>query len=608
MINLTTDKTESKYMTEIQSNKADFSKSNANAFSKIMDSATKAVSANPETSSFDYSSKQTSSYDKYPVQSDDKTYSTSQTLYETKQKDYLEPAKSQDYLEPKKSDLYEKKSDSYEFSQSEQSHQQEKYEAVKNENHVKPRETEKAKEPEKQEEVKSSEDKTRPEETAQVKADENAEPKKETENVKEKKEKAEVEDKPKKSNEEDAEQKPAIKETAVPLNVKTADDNLKDKIQLAVLLSAPVTPQQQQVAAKEETQAPKKGNSEKAVKQDAVVAASSVGQDKVQSKIVTPQTSTAVNVNKNVVVGAANANAQQSVKPQAKAVDNKHDANNGAHSANDTANTGVLVSNNNAANLNMPAAANTQSDKLAALGEKVDSKVTVKKIEIEGGAGKGLNSHDNKGSLAETKLASELVKPELTTVGTAKDKPLHFEKVLESRQEPRVNAESVINQVNKGISKEMSAEKSSITMSLRPESLGKVDISLVSEKGVLTAQILTESTQAKEMLSKGLDSLKQSLQEQGIAVNNIVVQVQEPSSSNTANNGKSFEQGMSKFENQNQNGSRASDNSGSENQNSRQGSDKMSDSSMNEPLANEETTSGRNTKELAHAGQIDYRI
>lgn len=107
-------------------------------------------------------------------------------------------------------------------------------------------------------------------------------------------------------------------------------------------------------------------------------------------------------------------------------------------------------------------------------------------------------------------------------------KAAQFEKTLSSKQADSTQ-KSVLNQV-KNASSQLNNGKSEVSINLRPDNLGKVNINLVSQKGELTAQITAENQQVKEMLAKGLDSLRQGLSEQGVNVNRVVVNVQDSSS------------------------------------------------------------------------------
>lgn len=119
-----------------------------------------------------------------------------------------------------------------------------------------------------------------------------------------------------------------------------------------------------------------------------------------------------------------------------------------------------------------------------------------------------------------------------------------FDKVLSSKH-PDSTQQSVLNQVKQATA-QLSSGKTEVTIALRPDNLGRVNLNLVSQNGVLSAQITAESNQVREMLSNGLDTLRQNLSEQGINVNKITINVQEPAPSN---NNSDFGQAMKEFNN-----------------------------------------------------------
>ena len=75
-----------------------------------------------------------------------------------------------------------------------------------------------------------------------------------------------------------------------------------------------------------------------------------------------------------------------------------------------------------------------------------------------------------------------------------------------------------------------------ITIGLTPESLGKLHIEISKGQNGISAQILAENPQAKEILDKNLDGLKSVLQSQGVNVNNVNVKVAEAGRSSDSNN------------------------------------------------------------------------
>jgi len=122
-------------------------------------------------------------------------------------------------------------------------------------------------------------------------------------------------------------------------------------------------------------------------------------------------------------------------------------------------------------------------------------------------------------------------------------KTSQFDKVLNGKTSQNLE-NSVMTQLKDKISSDLAANKSEVTIALRPDNLGKVSINLVSQNGVLTAQITAENNQVKDILSKGLESLKHSLTEQGLSVGKVVVNVQEP-----ANNNNNSENSFKNLEN-----------------------------------------------------------
>ncbi len=173
-----------------------------------------------------------------------------------------------------------------------------------------------------------------------------------------------------------------------------------------------------------------------------------------------------------------------------------------------------------------------------------------------------------------------------------------FDKVLSSKNAESTHR-SIINQV-KNASAQLANGKSEVSINLRPENLGKVNINLVSQKGELTARITTDNNQTREMLSKGLESLKQSLSEQGINVNRVVVNSQESQSKGESN----FDT-MAKFD-QKGNSSGADSNSSEDGHLAENGHEPANPESYDfEEDGEEEPVSSK----IGHlAGNVDYKV
>lgn len=86
-----------------------------------------------------------------------------------------------------------------------------------------------------------------------------------------------------------------------------------------------------------------------------------------------------------------------------------------------------------------------------------------------------------------------------------------------------MNPSRIIEQITKQL--EGLQNNSKVNIVLNPESLGKVNIQLLTAKDGLTAQFTVTTQEAKDLLMKGLDGLKESLLSHGVAVDNVSVKV-----------------------------------------------------------------------------------
>lgn len=86
-----------------------------------------------------------------------------------------------------------------------------------------------------------------------------------------------------------------------------------------------------------------------------------------------------------------------------------------------------------------------------------------------------------------------------------------------------INPSRILDQITKQMEGLQSGSKVNIV--LNPESLGKVNIQLLTTKEGLMAQLTVTTQEAKDILMKGLDGLKESLLAQGVGVDNVSVKV-----------------------------------------------------------------------------------
>lgn len=83
----------------------------------------------------------------------------------------------------------------------------------------------------------------------------------------------------------------------------------------------------------------------------------------------------------------------------------------------------------------------------------------------------------------------------------------------------------IVNQVSEQIRTTVNADTSSVEMQLNPESLGKVNISIVAKNGVMTATFNVQSEEAKNALESQILTLRENLEAKNLKVEAVEVQV-----------------------------------------------------------------------------------
>ena len=100
----------------------------------------------------------------------------------------------------------------------------------------------------------------------------------------------------------------------------------------------------------------------------------------------------------------------------------------------------------------------------------------------------------------------------------------------------------ILSQIRSKIDATNLANSKKIVIGLTPESLGKLTIQITKGENGISAHILADNQQAKELLEKDLNNLKSTLQSQGVNVNNLSVKVSETGKSSDSNNNSMFQQ------------------------------------------------------------------
>lgn len=95
--------------------------------------------------------------------------------------------------------------------------------------------------------------------------------------------------------------------------------------------------------------------------------------------------------------------------------------------------------------------------------------------------------------------------------------------------------EQILSQILDEAQVILTPEKSEMVMELQPESLGKLSLKVVTEKGIVMAKFVAESQQVKEVLESNMQLLKDALQKQGLDVQGFNVSVRQDSANNSGN-------------------------------------------------------------------------
>ncbi|MDA8233842.1 MAG: flagellar hook-length control protein FliK [Clostridia bacterium] len=92
-------------------------------------------------------------------------------------------------------------------------------------------------------------------------------------------------------------------------------------------------------------------------------------------------------------------------------------------------------------------------------------------------------------------------------------------------RETEQTREQVFQQIMQKVHLLVRGEHAEMNLQLKPDNLGKLNMQVVVENGVITARFAAESIQVKELIEANLTNLKQTLTNQGLKVDQITVSV-----------------------------------------------------------------------------------
>lgn len=127
----------------------------------------------------------------------------------------------------------------------------------------------------------------------------------------------------------------------------------------------------------------------------------------------------------------------------------------------------------------------------------------------------------------ETNAADE-IQPEETipAADVRTDAPVEVKAVkAEFQLSPKAQAQSVTHQVMLKVKLMAGENKQEMEMHLKPESLGKLSLKIIHERGEILAKITAENEQVKSILESNMQLLKDALEKSGYSVQNLSVSV-----------------------------------------------------------------------------------
>lgn len=115
--------------------------------------------------------------------------------------------------------------------------------------------------------------------------------------------------------------------------------------------------------------------------------------------------------------------------------------------------------------------------------------------------------------------------------GNLTNQVLQMEARLDQATLPQLN-QQLAQQVEQGMLTAMRDGASRLDLQLHPAELGNIGITLIARNGEVTAQIRSEKSETAEMLQRQMETIRVNLEQQGLKVDKIEVQLEDRSDNN----------------------------------------------------------------------------
>ncbi len=138
--------------------------------------------------------------------------------------------------------------------------------------------------------------------------------------------------------------------------------------------------------------------------------------------------------------------------------------------------------------------------------------------------GKGFEQEKDDSSSTEQPKAEKPLFDQIITNTTSTNEVGQVE-VIQEKVEVIQQFREVVEQVVTQIKVAVTEDTSEMSMQLNPENLGKVNLSVVTKEGHITAQFVTETEVARQALESQIQQLRETLGQQGLKVDKVEVSV-----------------------------------------------------------------------------------
>lgn len=185
--------------------------------------------------------------------------------------------------------------------------------------------------------------------------------------------------------------------------------------------------------------------------------------------------------------------------------------------------------------------ADSSEEIIPAAAEETDKSLLEKPVENDTKGEAGLEKHKDSKSQDLTNVqqnnnVQEIKEPsQQPAVSTVNQIQANSLKAEDSQVKVPIQAKEIINQVVEKAKVVLTGDKSEMIMDLKPESLGKISLKVVTEQGIVMAKFVAENQQVKQVLESNMQLLKDSLEKQGMDVQGFSVSVRQES--HNANSG-----------------------------------------------------------------------